>query len=519
MTTDGEMSEKIGTVYLVGAGPGDPGLITLRGYELLQSCDAVVYDDLAAYELVAATPPHVERYYVGKRAGKHSRLQNETSKMLVMLVKRGLNVVRLKGGDPLVFARGGEEATYLKQAGVPYEIIPGVTAMTAVAAGTGIPLTDRRESAWVLMATGHEATSASLPVPWEEIARLKGGTVAIYMGVGRLSVIVEKLIAGGADPDISAAVVVNAYTGAQRIVRANLHKLPEQCIEQKVESPALVIIGNVVDLMEKLSWMTAGTLAGKRILVTRPREEASEICRKLRFHGGEPIPLPTIEIIPEVNRSDWEQVERIFGEKSWIIFTSKSGVTHFFDGLFMRGYDIRALGEFKVAAIGPGTADRLMQFGLKADLMPEISTVAELASKMVKAGDLIGKSGIRVRGNLSDDILEKTMENAGARVCPLTVYRTRTADWEPHWLKVVKESPPDYITFTSGSTVEGFVSIIGKEAAVDIAANSTVVSIGPSTTEVAESFGIKVDVEAVEHTLDGLVEAMVKYVISTTQPA
>lgn len=505
------MREKIGTVYLVGAGPGDPELITLRGYELLQSCDAVVYDDLAAFELVSVTPPDTERYYVGKRAGKHSKLQNETSELLVMLAKRGLNVVRLKGGDPLVFARGGEEVDYLKRAGIPYEIIPGVTAVTAVAAGTGIPLTDRRESAWVLMATGHEATSASLPVPWEEIARLKGGTVAIYMGVGRLSEIVEKLIAGGTDPEISAAVVVNAYTGAQRVVKAELHKLPELCFEQKVEPPALVIIGNVVDLMDRLSWMTTGTLAGKRILLTRPREEAPEICRRLRIHGGEPIPLPTIEIIPDENRSDWERVERIFGEKSWIVFTSKSAVTHFFEGLTARGYDTRALGGFKIAAIGPGTADRLMQFGLKADLMPEISTVAELAGEMVKTGDLVGKSVIRVRGDRSDDILEKTMENAGARVYPLTVYRTRTASWEPHWLKVIKESPPDYITFTSGSTVEGFVSIIGKETAVDIAANSTVVSIGPSTTDVAVKFGIKVDVEAVDHTLDGLVEAMVKH--------
>ncbi|HHE46089.1 MAG TPA: uroporphyrinogen-III C-methyltransferase, partial [Bacteroidetes bacterium] len=271
-----------GTIYLVGAGPGHPGLITRLGHQLLQDCDAVVYDDLAPYELVAELPPNIVRYYVGKRAGRHSRPQKETNSLLISLAEKGLNVVRLKGGDPFIFGRGGEEVTRLKEAGVPFRIVPGVTAVTAVAAGAGIPLTDRRDAAWLLMATGHEAASASLPVPWEEIAALRGGTVVIYMGVGALPEIVKRLISGGAAPDTHAAVVVSGYTGAQRIVTAELADLPRSCAEQDVQPPALVILGDVVKRMDGVGWMQPGVLAGRRILITRPYEASAEICGILR---------------------------------------------------------------------------------------------------------------------------------------------------------------------------------------------------------------------------------------------
>ncbi len=501
-------TQKKGTVYLVGAGPGHPGLITRLGLELLQKCDAVIYDDLIPYELVAELPANVERYYVGKRAGKHSQPQKDTTNLLISLAERGLNVVRLKGGDPLIFARGGEEATSLKEAGVRFEIVPGVTAVTAVAAGAGIPLTDRRKSAWLMIATGREATSASQPVPWEEIAALKGGTLAVYMGVGALADIVKRLISGGAAPNTPTAVVVSGYTGAQRIITAPLEELPQRCQENDIQPPALVIIGDVVKQMERMDWMTPGVLSGKRILITRPRETSAEFCNILRSHGAEPLPLPTIQIEPYEDIEGWDVFAQSLGRPGWLVFTSRSGVQHFLDGFTRRGYDLRALSNLKIAAIGPATARILWERGLKADLIPGEATVARLAEESAAADDLLGTVVIRIRGDLSDDTIENAVSSKEARVVRLTVYRTVTPEWEPHWLQVVREDPPDYITFTSGSTVDGFVKILGRKDALSVAARSKVVSIGPVTTKVIEGYGMKVAAEAAPHTQEGVVKAI-----------
>jgi len=501
-------TKRTGTVHLVGAGPGHPGLITRLGLELLQKCDAVVYDDLIPYELVAELPMNIERHYVGKRAGKHSQPQKDTTNLLISLAERGLNVVRLKGGDPLIFARGGEEVTNLKEAGVRFEIVPGVTAVIAVAAGAGIPVTDRRESAWLMIATGHEATSASQPVPWEEIAALKGGTLAVYMGVGALPEIVKRLISGGTAPNTPTAVVVSGYTGAQRIVKAPLEDLPQRCQENGVLPPALVIVGDVVNRMERMDWMIPGVLSGKRILVTRPYETSSKICNILRNHGAEPLPLPTIQIEPFEDIEGWDRFAQSLGRLGWLIFTSRSGVLHFLDGFARRGYDLRALRNLKIAAVGPVTARILWERGLKADLMPGEATVSRLAEEIVAADDLLGTVVIRIRGDRSDDTIESAVISKGARIVQVTVYRTITPDWEPHWVQVVKEDPPDFITFTSGSTVDGFVKILGREDALSVASRSKVVSIGPVTTKVIEGYGMEVAAEAAPHTQEGVVKAI-----------
>ncbi|NQU06354.1 MAG: uroporphyrinogen-III C-methyltransferase, partial [Calditrichaeota bacterium] len=359
----------IGIVYLVGSGPGHPDLITRLGWDTLQKCDAVVYDDLAAYELVAALPDRIERHYVGKRAGAHYKPQDATSNLLVEIARRGLNVVRLKGGDPLIFGRGGEEVTFLKDAGIEFEIIPGVTALSAVGAGAGIPLTDRRDSSWVLLATGHEAASASEPVPWQEIARLKGGTLAVYMGVGDLPRIVKSLIEGGIDPKTDAAVVHSGYTGSQKIVNSPLDKLEKRCKSLGVGAPAIILIGDVTRHADKLQWWKSGVLAGKRILVTRPYQASQEFCQLLRTFGAEPLPLPTIRIEPRDDSDGWSKVESVLDKSGWLVFTSRPSVEYFMDGIWQQGYDNRCLHRFKIAAIGPGTTKSLNERGLKPDLV------------------------------------------------------------------------------------------------------------------------------------------------------
>lgn len=498
-----------GTVYLVGAGPGNPELITKKGHDLLQKCDAVVYDDLVAFELVASLPSHIARYYAGKRAGCHSKVQNETNDLIIRLARQGLNVVRLKGGDPLIFGRGGEEAASLREAGVPFEIVPGVTAVSAVAAGAGIPLTDRRDSSWLLMATGHEAKSASLPVPWEKIAKLRGGTIAVYMGVGTLPQIVEKLVNGGADPETPAAAISDGYTGAQRIVEAPLHDLPNRCHNAGLKSPAIVIIGDVASHARYLSWKKPGALAGKRVLVTRPFKSIGEICRILRGYGADLLPLPTISIEPFNDIEGWSKVENVFGKTGWCVFTSRSGVEHFFDGLWSRGYDLRSLSGFRIAVIGPGTAQALQERGLRADLVSGVSRSEELAKELITSSDdLKGVTVLRIRGDLSDDSIDNALTKRGAELVRITVYRTVTSHWESHWINVIKEQPPDYITFTSGSTVRGFVEILGKTDAAAVASEAKVISIGPSTTAIADELGLKVDVEAEEHTIEGVVKAL-----------
>jgi uroporphyrinogen III methyltransferase/synthase len=498
-----------GIVYLVGSGPGHPDLITRMGWDALQNCDAVVYDDLAAFELVAALPDKIERYYVGKRAGAHYKPQDSTSELIVEIARRGLNVVRLKGGDPLIFGRGGEELTFLKKEGIEYKIIPGVTALSAVGAGAAIPLTDRRDSSWVLLATGHEAVSDSQPVPWHEIAGLKGGTVAVYMGIGDLPRIVKDLIEGGIDPKTNAAVVHSGYSGAQKIVHAPLDELEQRCKSTGISAPAIILIGNVTRYAEELGWWKLGALAGKRILVTRPYRSSQEFCQILRAHGAEPLPLPTIQIEPYIDNDGWTKIESALEKSGWLVFTSRPGVEYFIDGLWQRGYDNRCLHRFKIAAIGPGTSKALTERGLKPDLVPDVSLGGELARELVRRLDNPQNTTvIRVRGDLSDDVIDNTVTELGVELVQVTVYQTITPIWEPHWIKVVKENPPDYITFTSGSTVHGFVKILGRDDAVRVATQSKVISIGPSTTAAARELGIKVDAEAKKHNMDGVIEVL-----------
>ena len=507
--------KKGGIVHLIGAGPGDPGLITRLGHEILQQCDVVVFDDLIPLELIAELPPNIERYYVGKRSGRKSLSQPEINQTLLDLARAGKKVARLKGGDPLTFGRGGEEIELLQNEKIPVVVIPGVTAMSAVSAGLGFPLTDRRMASWLLAATGREADSSSSQVPWERLAELKGGTFAIYMGLGTLRSTTAALLRGGLPKSTPATVISNASTGLQRTVVAPLGKLANQVETARLETPALVIIGECVALRKKQARQIQMPLTGLRMLVTRPRIESARLCGLLRQQGAEPIPLPTIQIEPCGDEKGWREFARIHQQGGWLVFTSRSGVSLFIAQLLEQRLDLRALAGFKIAAIGAGTSQSLLESGLKTDLEPDLSTVESLGAALTYNGDLRGLSVIRIQGDRSDETIAKIANAAGASVVLLTVYRTTYAVWEPHWIRKVIESPPDFITFTSGSTVEGFISILGRKQALAVCDKSRIAVLGPSTRAIAVKSGIRVDVEARTATPEGLIEAIIADVKKT----
>jgi len=339
--------KKHGIVYLVGAGPGHPGLITRLGYDLLQQCDAIAYDALTPMELIVSLPERIERHYVGKRAGKHSLPQSQINELLVKLAQRGLKVVRLKGGDPSIFGRSGEEAEHLSNAGIPVVIVPGVTSASAASAMSGFSLTNRRAASWVLLGTGHGAENLSIPVPWNRVAALAGGTIVIYMGLAKLDQVVGQLLSAGMDPATPAIAVQAASTGLQRSIEAPLLKLTEECGRQRLKPPALVVIGKAVRCRANETRTGMNPLAGKTVLVTSALQETGNICQMLREKGAEPIPHPTVVRRQADDTAGWERFAKLVEGGGWCWFMNKTEVGCFFAGLFVHGLDVRSLGCFK----------------------------------------------------------------------------------------------------------------------------------------------------------------------------
>lgn len=506
-----DLSDKRGMVYIVGAGPGHPELITRRGYDLLWRCDAVVYDDLIPLELVIELPSRVERYYVGKRGGKPSARQQSINDLLIELSRRGLSVVRLKGGDPSVFGRSGEEVSTLVNAGCRLEIVPGITAASGAAASIGLPLTDRSAASWLMLATGHSAVSGSPPVPWEALGTLEGGTLVIYMGVGELESITTKLLAGEMAPDQNCMIVENACTSVQRILTGRLTDIVLKCRQEKIKPPALIIIGKTTTLamMDKTS--QDKPLSGKRVLITRPASRMRKICRLFREVGAEPLPYPTIQTTSVNDENGWSRFKSIAaGGEKWCVFTSEAGVESFFGQLPVKGLDLRCLGEYSIAAVGTGTASALNTRGFTVDLIPKKALVGALAEEL--KGKISRESAVvRVRGNLGDRSIEDAAGSIGAQVIPLTVYQTSSAEWESNWKTGIRENPPDYIVFSSGSTVTGFTEILGIDAAREATSRSRVVVIGPSTAAKVREYGLTAGIEAAVHNVEGIREAIIKY--------
>ena len=518
--TGSEEKRSAPMVYLVGAGPGDPGLITVRGMQLLQRAEVIVYDYLASRKLLKYVPRDAEFIYAGKRGGvKHTHTQAEINQMLIDRALSGRMVVRLKGGDPFIFGRGGEEIEELVKAGIPFEVVPGVTSATAAATYAGIPITHREYTSTVAFVTGHEdPTKKDSNIAWDKLAT-GVGTIVVYMGIKNLASITEKVIKYGRDPQTPVAVVRWASTSEQRTVVGNLGNIAEIVRKKNIKPPSLVIIGEVVNLRDTINWYEKRPLFSKRVVVTRTREQASELVNLLENYGAECIEYPTISLEPV---DSYEILDRALEEIDtchWVIFTSINAVDYFFRRLFELGKDVRDLKGPKVAAVGRVTAEALAGRGIKADLLPEEFTGDGLAETLVNEG-VTGLNILIPRALKAREILPERLSAAGAEITVAPVYqnvlpKSSTGEQLKDDLRQsLEEKSVDMVTFTSSSTVKNFVTLLdisGPDELQKLMSGIVVATIGPITAKTAENFGLTVDVQPAEYTIPGLVESIVKY--------
>ncbi len=475
-------------IYLVGAGAGDVGLLTLKARDVLQAADVVIYDRLADDELLNFCAG-AKRIYVGKEAGKHTLKQSEINQLLVEEARANKIVVRLKGGDPFVFGRGGEEALYLRENNLPFEIIPGVTSAIAVPAYAGIPVTHRGVATSFAVVTGHEdPTKPESTINWEKLATAVD-TLIFLMGVANLPQIVAKLIEHGRNPNTPAALIRWGTKNSQETIVTTLAKAPDS----KILPPAIFVVGEVVNLREQLQWFDNKILFGKKILVTRARAQASKLSSALKNLGAEVIECPTIKIVPPSdNFAAADAAIKNLRGFDWIIFTSANGVEKFFERLKVHKLDARALN--KVAAIGSATAEKLSTFGIIADVVPK-DFVAESLAEALK--NLVAdKKILLARAEVARDILPDALKNFGASVEVVPIYKTI-----PEFPAQIDFAALDLITFTSSSTVENFVAAYGIP-------KITTAAIGPITAQTLKKFGAAPAVVAKEFTIHGLVEAI-----------
>ncbi|MFH1687662.1 MAG: uroporphyrinogen-III C-methyltransferase [bacterium] len=504
-----------GKVYLIGAGPGDPELITVRGQHLLAECQVVVYDNLVPTELIVRLPATTRKIYVGKQAGQHALEQDQINQLLVDLARQGKTVARLKGADPLIFGRGSEEAAFLKKNGIPFEIVPGVTAASGAAAYAGIPCTDREKASFVVFATGHKAGEKdTTSVPWDWLGQAKKGTIVVYMGVSEVAEYVSRLIEGGLSPRTPAAVVERATMPTQRRFTGVLEDLPRLVTDHAVRAPALFIIGEVVTLVDKIDWFGGRPLSGKRVMVLRPADQAAEVYSLLRQSGAEVLPYPTIATRGIVDHQAWERFETFASTDGWLVFTSENGVRYFMSRLVSGAFDIRALARFRIAAVGVGTARSLSKYHLSPDFLPQKATVAQLARELADRHNMTGKTIVRVEGNLSDNTVPEILADAGGTVIRMPVYETYYPTWSDDLKAKLLKAPPGAILFSSGSTAVGLQEILSADEISIVTSGAIIASIGPSTSQAIRRFGLSVAVEATEHSLPGLVNALIDHYLN-----
>jgi uroporphyrinogen III methyltransferase/synthase len=505
------MAARPGVVYLVGAGPGDPGLMTVRGAELVASADVILYDRLIPQAALSGAREDAELVYVGKRPGAPEIPQSEIETTMVERARAGRSVVRLKGGDPFVFGRGGEEAETLAAAGVPFEVVPGVTAGVAAPAYAGIPVTHREDASAVAFVAGHEDPSKDgSSIDWDALARFRG-TLVLYMSVKRLPDVAARLIAGGRSADEPAAAVERGTTPAQRTVSATLADLPDAVSAAGIAPPAVMLIGPVAARRETIGWLERRPLFGLRVVVTRARAQASGLAATLAALGADVIELPAIRVVPRIDSAEVSDAVGAIHSYALVCLTSPNGVRLLFDALEAAGLDARALANATVAAIGPGTARALAARGIRADVVPERS-VAEALVESLEAVDVTDRPVLVARAADARDVLPDALLERRAKVDVVALYETVAEEPDPEAVEAA--SSADYVTFTSSSTVRNFVAAIGG----GFPERARVVSIGPVTSEAAREAGLTVDVEAESHDLDGLVEALLADATSRTVP-
>lgn len=504
---------KTGTVYLVGAGPGDLGLLTVRARELITSVDVLVYDYLANPKLLDWTRNDCEHIYVGKQAGRHSIPQNEIEKILVDRAQQGLSVVRLKGGDPFVFGRGGEEIEQLQTDEIPFEIVPGVTAALAAAAYTGIPLTHRNYSSSITFLTGHENPEKhTLSIDFSAYGNNKG-TLCIYMGIGQLPRIIEELKAGGMPGRTPVAIIQWATLNAQRSLFSTVDTVLDTLNASELSSPAIIIIGDIIDSRSKLAWFENKPLAGKRIVVTRAQNQAGKLTALLENKGAEVIELPLIEV---KRTFDAQRLSKIFSgiaSYEWILFTSANGVRFFFEIFYKAFDDIRCLGPMRIAAVGAATAQEIQRHKLKVDLIPEKANGNALANALIKKESIANLQILAITGNLNSEDLVRRLESEGqAIVDTLPLYETTNTDLDQHPAATLfRKKGADAVLFTSSSTVKSFVEQSASLKLESSAIHPTFGSIGPITTKTLKDVGLRIGFESEQAGLEPLVNATIKH--------
>jgi len=506
-----EKERKSGRVFLIGAGPGDPDLITVKGYNILNFCDAVVYDNLIPHELIFTLPQNVEKIYVGKVADAHTLPQEQINELLVKLAKDGKNVARLKGGDPFVFGRGGEEAEYLREHKIEFEVIPGITAGLAAAVSAGIPASHRDMSSAILLITAHGSSQHDFFMDWEWVGAINNGTVIGYMGVRQLPNVVQNLIDNGLPPDTEAALVERCCFSTQKIVRAKLSELPHKAEEAGIKPPAIFIIGEVASLADKLDWFDRKPLSGIRVMVTRPADQSRWIYQMLRGMGAEVLAYPTIKTVFVNDKEGWEDFSRITDASDWLFFTSENSVRYFFGYLKSKQIDLRSVARYKIAASGSGTLRTLNTLGYFPDYSPPISSTVAFTEKMCEDVEVENARVIRVKGHLANDPVMNILEQAGAEVNPLCIYKTEAAIWEENETHRLFVYPPNLIMFSSGRSVDGLVEILGEDKARELASGAKIASIGPMTTAEANKYDINIDIEASRHSIPDLINQIIAY--------
>ncbi len=503
--------QSVGTVYLVGAGPGDPGLLTLRAAELLGRADVVIYDALVNKDLLRLAPKSAEIVYGGKRSKDHAIPQDELNALLVAKAREGKTVVRLKGGDPYIFGRGGEEAVELAAAKIPFEVVPGISSIVAAPNYAGIPITHRDHCSSFTVITGHEDPTKDEPViEWSQVARIPG-TKVILMGVSRIREIAGQLVEHGLPPTTPVAMVRWGTTGQQQSIEGTLASIADVVAKSQFKAPAITIVGDVVKLRKTLNWFEQRPLFGKRIVVTRTREQASQLSSQLAELGADVLEIPTIKIAPTDRHAELADALLELNSYDWLVFTSPNGVTMFFDSFFKAFEDLRDIGGVRIAAVGPATAAKIKELRLKVDLMPEEYVSSKIAKAFTKFESIENLKILLLRAEAANPELPKELEALGAIVDDVACYKTvpETADVNDAAARLL-ESGTDWITFASSSAVENFHARFDLPVLVKKFPDIKLASIGPETTKALAALGLKPTVEAKLHTIDGLAKAIAR---------
>jgi uroporphyrinogen III methyltransferase/synthase len=498
-----------GKVYLVGAGPGRPDLITVRGAEVLETADCVICDRLVNPALLKFARRDAEIIDVPKRVGQVSFSQDEINKLLIGKASSGQTVVRLKGGDPCIFGKVVEEAAALAEAGIDFEIVPGITAGIAVGAYAGMAPTDREHNSQVIFVTGQEAEGKQKSsIDWHLLAGFSG-TIIFYMAMSNLDFIADELIKNGMNQKTPAAAVADVSLPSQRVVTAPIADISEECRRQKIGPPAIVVIGRAAEIRLALNWFMKKPLFGKTIVVTRDRTGNARFATKIISEGGNPVEFATIKIEPLTQTNQFIQTLAKITEFDWMVFTSTNGVDIFFEALKNLGKDARVLGSAKIAAIGSRTADRLAKFGIKADFVPNVFTGRELGKQSRAFANLKGKRVLLLRSQAASNELIELLVQGGAEVTNTVIYNIAAEKNDYTCLKQeIADGKIDWLTFASASSVNRFFEQIGSD--VVNAGSVKVASIGPATSEQLKKHGVKIEAEAAEHTIDGLLAAIKK---------